>query len=269
MNMKYVELWVSLYNNIKEIWIIILVSCGITFINFLRSKELYQTNNWKIKSVFKRIGEYIGIAFVSLVYLLIMIALSFVPYPKSEVSNYISDWNNIGSFVILIIIYAMLFPIVILPIFGKREGRIYFIEIVNNYIVKREVLGVIENNDKDKLVLKDNDGFKTIKNVKNISDLKFEEKDRKPWVSKTDIKSLGCQFRNKSKIKRIIFFGLILCFPTGYLAWNVPSIIDIFNKLEHWSEIFMYIGLFTLPLILIIELYYVAYITYRSLFNRN
>lgn len=268
--MKYVELWVSLYNNVKDIWIIILVSVGITFINFLRSKELYQNNNsWKIKVVLKHIGEYIGIAFVSLVYLLIMIALSLVPYPKSEVSNYIADWNNIGSFVILIIIYAMLFPIVILPFFGKREGKIYFIEIVNNYIVKREVLGVIEKNDKDKLVLKDHDGFKTIKNVKNISDLKFEEKDRGPWISKADIKSLVCQFKNKSKIKRIIFLGVILCLPTGYLVWNVPSIIDMFTKLQKWTDIFMYIGLFTLPLILIIELYYVAYITYRSLFNRN
>ncbi len=72
--------------------------------------------------------------------------------------------------------------------------------------------------------------------------------------------------RQKQK-KRISIF-ILYSIPTVYLAWNLPSIIDMFTKLQKWTDIFMYISFFTLPLILIIELYYVVYIVYKSLFKK-
>lgn len=75
------------------------------------------------------------------------------------------------------------------------------------------------------------------------------------------------KFQDRSK-KRVFIFIFICSIPTVYLAWNLPSIIDMFTKLQKWTDIFMYISLFTLPLILIIELYYVVYIVYKSLFKK-
>lgn len=46
----------------------------------------------------------------ALIYLLAMISFSLMPYPKKEYVEYLSNWENIRYFVILMIMYAMLFP---------------------------------------------------------------------------------------------------------------------------------------------------------------
>ncbi len=81
------------------------------------------------------------------------------------------------------------------------------------------------------------------------------------------IQKIFLKFQDRSKKKRISIFIFICKYPTVYLAWNLPSIIDMLTKLQKWTDIFMYIS-FTLPLILIIELYYVVYIVYKSLFKK-
>ncbi len=73
---------------------------------------------------------------------------------------------------------------------------------------------------------------------------------------------------SRQKQKENLHFIFICSIPTVYLAWNLPSIIDMFTKLQKWTDIFMYISFFTLPLILIIELYYVVYIVYKSSFKK-
>lgn len=84
-----------------------------------------------------------------------------------------------------------------------------------------------------------------------------------------DIKNLMLNFRDKSKIIRVILFVFVLCIPTGYLMWNIPEVLDIFRNLQKRTGIFMYIGFFTLPAILIFELYYISFITYRCLFEKH
>ncbi len=51
------------------------------------------------------------------------------------------------------------------------------------------------------------------------------------------------KFQDRSK-KRISIFIFICSIPTVYLAWNLPSIIDMFTKLQKWTDIFMYISFY-------------------------
>lgn len=57
----------------------------------------------------------------ALIYLLAMTSFSLMPYPKKEYVEYLSNWENIRSFVILMIMYAMLFPIITIPFLGERK----------------------------------------------------------------------------------------------------------------------------------------------------
>lgn len=82
-----------------------------------------------------------------------------------------------------------------------------------------------------------------------------------------DIKNTFSKFQNKSKRMRILLFLCIFLIPTFYFAWNVQNIIDMFTKLQKWTD--MYIGILTLPAIFIIELYYVIYNIYYVLFPRS
>lgn len=82
-----------------------------------------------------------------------MISFSLSAYPKAEVMQYISKWDNIGSFIILIIMYAMLFPVVTIPFLGERRNKRYFVE--------REIIDRVYINGKDRLILKDGKGLQT------------------------------------------------------------------------------------------------------------
>lgn len=122
--MKHLEIWSSLYNNVKDIWVIILITGVFSFIKFLIQSDIYNANNiLKIKAVFKHVMKYADVAFIAFIYLLIMIAFSLISYPTNEVSKYISSWDNIGSFAIMLILYALLFPIIILLFLKKVRGK--------------------------------------------------------------------------------------------------------------------------------------------------
>ncbi|MGP5093442.1 hypothetical protein [Staphylococcus equorum] len=54
MNIKDVELWIGLYNSIKEVWFIIFVPVVISIIKLLNKNDLYQSkNSEKLKMIFK------------------------------------------------------------------------------------------------------------------------------------------------------------------------------------------------------------------------
>lgn len=270
MNLKDIEVLLNAFNNIKDVWFIILVPVMVTIIKVLNQNNLHQSQNIeKMKIIFKNLWLFVLITIAALVYLLMMISFSLSAYPTEEVSKYVSNWDNIGEFVIVIIIYAMLFPIILLPFLGEGSNRKYFIEIIHNNIVKREVVDRLLVNGKDKLILRDYEGFQTEKDVTEFSELKFEDKCKKSWVTIKDIENIALTLRNKSKPLKIIIFTLIVALPTVYLIWNILDLPKIFNKLEKSTDLFMYLGIFTLPMILTIELYYIAYITYKSLFKKN
>ncbi|MDW5472692.1 hypothetical protein SAZ06_14280 [Staphylococcus equorum] len=269
MSLKDIEFWMSLYNNLKDVWLLILIPSVISIVKLLNKNDLYQTRNIeKIKMVLKNTWLFILMTLVALIYLVSMIFFSLSAYPKDEVIEYISKWDNIGSFVILIIMYAMLFPIVTIPFLGERRNKRYFLEKNNNDVIEREIIDRVYINGKDKLILKDDEDIQTEKNVTDVDNLTFKTQDKKSWIAMEDIQKIFLKLRDRSKKMRVFIFIFICIIPTAYLAWNVPSIIDMFSKLQKWTDIFMYIGLFTLPLILIIELYYVVYIVYKSLFKK-
>lgn len=270
MNLKDIESLLNIFNNFKDVWIVILIPVIVTIIKVLNKNNLHQSKKIeKLKTVFKNLWLFILITVVALIYLLIMISFSLKSYPTKEVSKYLSSWTNIGEFVIVIIIYSMIFPIVLLPFFVKKSHSKYFIEIVGNNIVKRKVVDRIQINERDKLILSDYQGFQTEKDVTGISELKFEYKSEKSQIAIREIENILLTLRGKSKSLKVFIFVLIATLPTIYLIWTIQDVIKSVYHLEEITDIFMYIGIFTLPMILMAELYYITYMTYKSLFKKN
>lgn len=270
MSINDIEFWMNLSDKLKDVWFFILIPVVISIIKLLNKNDLYPTRNVeKIKLILKNTWLFILMTIAALIYLVSMISFSLSGYPKAEVMQYISKWDNIGSFIILIIMYAMLFPVVTIPFLGERRNKRYFVEKNNNDIVEREIIDRVYINGKDKLILKDGKGLQTEKNVTDVDNLTFKTEDKKSWITMEDIQSLFLKLKDRSKKMRVFIFIFICSIPTVYLAWNVPNVIDMFKKLQYWTDIFMCIGLFTLPLILIIELYYVVFIVYEILFKRS
>ena len=75
--------------------------------------------------------------------------------------------------------------------------------------------------------------------------------------------------RDKHVILKIIICLIAFGVPTGYFIWNFMSVIDDWDKIMHAKDIFMYIGLFTLPLMVTVELYIVAVVITNSLFKKK
>jgi hypothetical protein len=63
----------------------------------------------------------------------------------------------------------------------------------------------------------------------------------------------------------LIIFGV----PTGYFVWNFISVVDDWDRIMHANDNFMYMGLFTLPLMVTVELYVVAFIITKNLFKKK
>ncbi|WP_237762205.1 hypothetical protein [Staphylococcus aureus] len=113
-----------------------------------------------------------------------------MPILKTKLWNNISKWDNIGSFTILIIMYAMLFPIVTIPFLGERRNKRFFLEKNNNEVIEREIIDRVYINGKDKLILKDGEGIQTEKNVTDIDNLTFKIQDKKSWIAMEDIQKI-------------------------------------------------------------------------------
>lgn len=179
MSIKDIEFWMNLSDKLKDVWFFILIPVVISIIKLLNKNDLYQTRNVeKIKLILKNTWLFILMTIAALIYLVSMISFSLSGYPKVEVMQYISKWDNIGSFIILIIMYPMLFPVVTIPFLGERRNKRYFVEKNNNDIVEREIIDRVYINGKDKLILKDGKGFQTEKNITDVDNLTFKTEDK-------------------------------------------------------------------------------------------
>lgn len=163
----------------------------------------------------------------------------------------------------------MLFPMTIMPFLGEQKNKKYFVEKCNNNIIEREIIDRFYINGNDKLILKDSNGFQIEKNVTDTDNLTFKIQNTKSWLTMENIKNAFSNFQNKSKRMRILLFICIFLITTFYFAWNVQNIIEMFTKLQKWTDVYMYIGILTLPAIIIIGLYYVIYNIYYFLFTRS
>lgn len=153
----------------------------------MNKNDLYQTRNVeKIKMVLKITRLFILMTIGALIYLVSMIFFSLNAYPKDEVMEYISEWDNIGSFVILIIMYAMLFPIFTIPFLGDCKNKRYFLEKNNNEVIEREIIDRVYINRKDKLT--------------------FKTQDKKSWIAMEDIQKIFLKFQNRSKKGSLHFY---------------------------------------------------------------
>ena len=95
----------------------------VMIIKVLNKNNLHQSQNIeKMKVIFKNLWLFVLITIAALVYLLMMISLSLSAYSIEEVSKYVSNWYNIVEFIIVIIIYAMLFPIILLHFLGEESN---------------------------------------------------------------------------------------------------------------------------------------------------
>ena len=270
MNLKDIEFWIELYDGFKDTGFIILFPILYAIIKLLNQNKLYQREkSEKIKTFLNNTLSFIFITIVAFAYLSIMVLYSLSAHPQEEVTKYVTNWDNIGSFIILLIMYSMLFPIVILPFLGKRRSKRYFVEIVEGYIIKREVIDRITINNKDKLILRDEVGFQTEKDITDFKNLKFETPYKKSWLTIEDIKMAMLRLKGKHISLKILICVIAFGVPTGYLIWTLVGAINDLNDIQQWQDIFMYIGIFTLPVILIGELYCVAWVIYRSLFKKK
>lgn len=153
----------------------------------MNKNDLYQTRNVeKIKMVLKITRLFILMTIGALIYLVSMIFFSLNAYPKDEVMEYISEWDNIGSFVILIIMYAMLFPIFTIPFLGDCKNKRYFLEKNNNEVIEREIIDRVYINRKDKLT--------------------FKTQDKKSWIAMEDIQKIFLKFQGRSKKGSLHFY---------------------------------------------------------------
>ncbi|MCJ0925090.1 hypothetical protein MTW91_07385 [Mammaliicoccus sciuri] len=270
MDFKDIEILSNVINNFKDVWIGIFLLVILKTINFLNKDNFHQSKKVeKLKIIIKNLCLFILVTLVALLYLVTMFLLTLTEYPVEEVVEYLSTENNIGEFVIILIMYALLFPIVLAPFYSKKSYITFFVEIINNNIVKREVLARKQINGRDKLILCDYQGFQTEKDVTDISELKFEYKTIKSQIAIKDLENLLLTLKEKSNTLKIFIFGLIVTLPTIYLIWNISDVKKSLDHIEKNTDLFMYIAIFTLPLILVVELYYIAYITYKSLFKKN
>lgn len=270
MSLKDLDSWMEIFNNLKGIWSILLAPLLFSIIKLWNQNDLYRRENTeKFKTIINNILRFILVTLAALIYLLSMVLYSLNAYPKKEVVDYIINWNHIGSFLIVLILYSMLFPVVILPFLGKRRSKRFFIEIIDNQIIRREVIDRVNINNSDKLILKDADGFQTEMNITNLQNLKFETPYKKTWITMEDIKKFALYVRNKQKVIKTIICIIMFIIPTIYLIWTIKDIIGDLNHLQQSSYLFMYIGIFTLPIIMIVELYWILIVIFYYIFKKN
>lgn len=270
LSLKNMDFLIDLYKNFNEVGIFALLFIIYAFIQFLSQNILYKRQKIeRVKTLIGNIMLYIFITLAALMYLLVMISYSLSAYPKEEVIKYITDIDEIRSTAILLVLYSMLFPIFIFPFIGKRRRKHYFAENVNNYIIEREIIDRVYINGRDKLILKDSLGSQTEKDVTEIKDLKFNTSEEKSWLTLKDIKKAMWNLRDKHVILKIIICLTAFGVPTGYFIWNCTSVIDDWDKIMHAKDIFMYIGLFILPLMVTVELYTVAVVITNILFKKK
>ncbi|MDU1711319.1 MAG: hypothetical protein E7B63_04795 [Staphylococcus epidermidis] len=270
MYFKNMDFLIDLYKNFNEVGIFAVIYIIYALIQILSQNILYKRQKMeRVKTLIINIILYIFITLVALMYLLAMIFYSLSAYPKEEVIKYITDWDKISLPAILLVLYSLLFPIFIFPFVGKRRRKNYFAENVNNCIIEREIIDRVSINGRDKLILKDALGYQTEKDITGIKDLKISTSQKKSWLTLEDIKIATMSLRDKQLLLKMIIGLIIFGVPTGYFVWNFISVVDDWDRIMHANDIFMYMGLFTLPLMVTVELYVVAFVITKNLFKKK
>ncbi|WP_231138627.1 hypothetical protein, partial [Staphylococcus capitis] len=267
---KNMDFLIDLYKNFNKVGIFAVIYIIYALIQILSQNILHKRQKMeRVKTLISNIMLYIFITLVALMYLLAMIFYSLSAYPKEEVIKYITDWDKISWLAILLVLYSLLFPIFIFPFVGKRRRKNYFAENVNNCIIEREIIDRVSINGRDKLILKDALGYQTEKDITGIKDLKISTSQKKSWLTLEDIKIATMSLRDKQVLLKMIIGLIVFGVPTGCFVWNFNSVVDDWDRIMHAKDIFMYMGLFTLPLMVTVELYVVAFVITKNLFKKK
>lgn len=94
LNLKNLDYWMEMFNDLKSIWPILLVLLFSTIIKLWNQNALYQRENTeKFKTMINNISRFILVTLLALLYLLSMLSYSLNAYPKKEVIEYITNWG--------------------------------------------------------------------------------------------------------------------------------------------------------------------------------
>lgn len=266
--LKEVEFLALLYQNLKEIGVLVLLFFTYTLIKALNHNIMYQKKSTeKLKSGIRSTLIFLVATIVSLIYLLVMISLSMSQFPVEEFRKYVMDWNESVPFLILIIIYSMVFALALWPFIGEHSRKYYYMENVGNIIIEREIINRLTIGNRDKLILKDGKETYTEVDVTDVTYLKYKIQRQNYLSIVRDIESHMRKIKDKHIAWKIMICSIALGIPSVYLIWQISEFIDQLKNFK--TYIYMYIGILTLPVIVLTELYVLAWVVFRSLFTKK
>ncbi|EGQ2712984.1 hypothetical protein [Staphylococcus pseudintermedius] len=268
MYLKEVEFLALLYQNLKEIGVLVLLFFTYTLIKALNHNIMYQKKSTeKLKSGIRSTLIFLAATIVSLIYLLVMISLSMSQFPVEEFRKYVMDWNESVPFLILIIIYSMVFALALWPFIGEHSRKYYYMENVGNIIIEREIINRLTIGNRDKLILKDGKETYTEVDVTDVTYLKYKIQRQNYLSIVRDIESHMRKIKDKHIAWKIMICSIAFGIPSVYLIWQISEFIDQLKNFK--TYIYMYIGILTLPVIVLTELYVLAWVVFRSLFTKK
>ncbi len=268
MYLKEVEFLALLYQNLKEIGVLVLLFFTYTLIKALNYNIMHQKKSTeKLKSGIRSTLIFLVATIVSLIYLLVMISLSMSQFPVEEFRKYVMDWNESVPFLILIIIYSMVFALALWPFIGEHSRKYYYMENVGNIIIEREIINRLTIGNRDKLILKDGKETYTEVDVTDVTYLKYKIQRQNYLSIVRDIESHMRKIKDKHIAWKIMICSIALGIPSVYLIWQISEFIDQLKNFK--TYIYMYIGILTLPVIVLTELYVLAWVVFRSLFTKK
>lgn len=266
--LKEVEFLALLYQNLKEIGVLVLLFFTYTLIKALNHNIMYQKKSTeKLKSGIRSTLIFLVATIVSLIYLLVMISLSMSQFPVEEFRKYVMDWNESVPFLILIIIYSMVFALALWPFIGEHSRKYYYMENVGNIIIEREIINRLTIGNRDKLILKDGKETYTEVDVTDVTYLKYKIQRQNYLLIVRDIESHMRKIKDKHIAWKIMICSIAFGIPSVYLIWQISEFIDQLKNFK--TYIYMYIGILTLPVIVLTELYVLAWVVFRSLFTKK
>lgn len=266
--LKEVEFLALLYQNLKEIGVLVLLFFTYTLIKALNHNIMYQKKSTeKLKSGIRSTLIFLAATIVSLIYLLVMISLSMSQFPVEEFRKYVMDWNESVPFLILIIIYSMVFALALWPFIGEHSRKYYYMENVGNIIIEREIINRLTIGNRDKLILKDGKETYTEVDVTDVTYLKYKIQRQNYLSIVRDIESHMRKIKDKHIAWKIMICSIAFGIPSVYLIWQISEFIDQLKNFK--TYIYMYIGILTLPVIVLTELYVLAWVVFRSLFTKK
>ncbi len=221
----------------------------------------------KLKSGIRSTIIFLVTTIVSFIYLLLMISLSMSQFPVEEFRKYVMDRDESVPFLTMIIIYSMVFTLALWPFIGEHSRKYYYMENVENVIIEREIINRLTIGNRDKLILKDGKETYTEVDVTDVAYLKYKIQRQNYLSIVRDIERYMRKIKNKHIAWKIMICSIAFGIPSAYLIWLISEFIDQLKFFK--TYIYMHIGILTLPVIVLTELYVLAWIVFRSLFTRK